>query len=113
MVVALIIVFLFCIFIASYLMAKKDDKLLDLQRRVEHLEHKTSKKVVSRLLFVELKSVNSVLDTLNNCFYQIDEEGNYDIDTEYRLSDVSDDWWDALSKEDLEIVNKVKNTQSV
>ncbi len=108
MVVTLIIFFLFCIFIASFLLAKKDDKIMDLQKRVELLEMKTSKKIVSRLLFVELKSVNSVLDTLNNCFYLIDEEGNYDIDTEYRLSDVSDDWWDSLSQQDLEVVNKIK-----
>ena len=108
MVIALIIVFLFCIFIASFLLARKDDKLLDLQQRVEFLEQKSNKKIVSRLLFVELKSVNSVLDTLNNCFYQIDAEGNYDIDTEYRLADVTDEWWESLSKQDLEMVNKVK-----
>ena len=108
MVVSLIIVFLFSIFIASFLLAKRDDKLLDLQQRVEFLEQKTSKKIVSRLLFVELKSVNSVLDTLNNCFYQIDKEGNYDIDTEYRLADVTDEWWESLSIQDLEIVNKIK-----
>ena len=108
MVIPLIIVFLFCIFIASFLLARKDDKLLDLQQRVEFLEQKSNKKIVSRLLFVELKSVNSVLDTLNNCFYQIDAEGNYDIDTEYRLADVTDEWWESLSKQDLEMVNKVK-----
>ena len=108
MVIALIIVFLFCIFIASFLLARKDDKLLDLQQRVEFLEQKSNKKIVSRLLFVELKSVNSVLDTLNNCFYQIDAEGNYDIDTEYRLADVTDEWWESLSIQDLELVNKVK-----
>lgn len=108
MVVPLIIVFLFCIFIASFLLAKRDDKLADLQQRVEFLEHKTSKKIISRLLFVELKSVNSVLDTLNNCFYQIDKDGNYDIDTEYRLADVTDEWWESLSAQDLEVVNKIK-----
>jgi hypothetical protein len=108
MVVGLIIVFLFSIFLASYLLARRDDKILDLQQRVEFLEQKTNKKIVSRLLFVELKSVNSVLDTLNNCFYRIDKEGDYDIDTEYRLADVTDEWWESLSKEDLEIVNKIK-----
>ena len=108
MIVALIIVFLFSIFLASYLLARRDDKILDLQQRVEFLEHKTNKKIVSRLLFVELKSVNSVLDTLNNCFYLIDKEGDYDIDTEYRLADVTDEWWESLSKEDLEVVNKIK-----
>ncbi len=108
MIVALIIVFLFCIFIASYLLARRDDKILDLQQRVEFLEQKSNKKIVSRLLFVELKSVNSVLDTLNNCFYLIDKEGDYDIDTEYRLADVTDDWWESLSSQDLEVVNKIK-----
>jgi hypothetical protein len=109
MIVALIIVFLFSIFIASYLLTRRDDKILDLQQRVEFLEQKSNKKIISRLLFVELKSVNSVLDTLNNCFYEIDKEGNYDIDTEYRLADVTDEWWESLSTQDLEVVNKLKN----
>jgi hypothetical protein len=108
MVVTLIIIFLFGIFVASYLLARRDDKILDLQQRVEFLEQKTNKKIVSRLLFVELKSVNSVLDTLNNCFYLIDKEGDYDIDTEYRLADVTDEWWESLSSADLEVVNKIK-----
>ena len=108
MIVALIITFLFGIFVASYLLARKDDKIIDLQQRVEFLEQKSNKKIVSRLLFVELKSVKSVLDTLNNCFYLIDEKGDYDIDTEYRLTDVSDEWWESLSKADLEVVNKIK-----
>jgi hypothetical protein len=108
MVVALIIIFLFGIFVASFLLAKRDDKILDLQQRVEFLEQKTNKKIISRLLFVELKSVNSVLDTLNNCFYLIDDEGDYDVDTEYRLADATDEWWESLSKDDLEIVNKIK-----
>lgn len=104
---ALIIVCILALFLACYLLARKDDKISDLQQRVEMLEHKTAKKIVSRLLFVELKSVNSVLDTLNNCFYQIDKNGDYDIDTEYRLSDVNDEWWESLSKDDLEVVNKI------
>jgi hypothetical protein len=103
----LFVVFILSLFIASYLLARKDDKLLDLQNRVEFLEQKINKKLVSRLLFVELKSVNSVLDTLNNCFYQIDKDGDYDVDTEYRLDDVNDEWWEALSLGDLEVVNKI------
>lgn len=103
----LFVVFILLLFIASYLLARKDDKLLDLQQRVEFLEQKVNKKLVSRLLFVELKSVNSVLDTLNNCFYQIDKDGDYDVDTEYRLDDVNDEWWESLSLGDLEIVNRI------
>ncbi|MEP6712393.1 MAG: hypothetical protein ABJA37_08260 [Ferruginibacter sp.] len=105
---ALIIIAILSLFFACYLLARKDDKISDLQKRVDILENKTAKKIVSRLLFVELKSVNSVLDTLNDCFYQIDENGDYDIDSEYRLADVTDEWWESLSKEDLEIVNKIK-----
>ena len=108
MIQALIIFFIICIFFACYLLARKDDRLIELEHRVDFLEQKANKKIVSRLLFVELPSVNSVLDTLNNCFYLIDSEGNYDIDTEYRLADVTDDWWESLSKADLDIVNKVK-----
>ncbi len=103
----LIIAFILVILIACIFLAWRDDKIGDLEKRVEFLEQKANKKIVSRLLFVELKSVNSVLDTLNNCFYEIDENGDYDIDTEYRLEDVSDEWWDSLSKSDLEIVNKM------
>jgi len=103
----LFVVFILSLFAASYLLARKDDKLLDLQQRVEFLEQKVNKKLVSRLLFVELKSVNSVLDTLNNCFYQIDKDGDYDVDTEYRLDDVNDEWWESLSLGDLEVVNRI------
>lgn len=107
MISILFIVFILALFLASYLLARKDDKILDLQHRVEFLEQKVNKKLVSRLLFVELKSVNSVLDTLNNCFYQIDKNGDYDVDTEYRLDDVNDEWWESLSLGDLEVVNKI------
>lgn len=100
--------FIFAVFIACYFLARKDDKILDLQQRVTYLEQKMNKKLVSRLLFVELKSVNSVLDTLNNCFYEIDKDGDYIVDSEYRLENVTDEWWESLSKGDLEIVNKIK-----
>ena len=96
------------ILLACIFLAWRDDKITTLEKRVEFLEQKQNKKLVSRLLFVELKSVNSVLDTLNNCFYQIDENGDYDIDTEYRLEDVTDEWWEALSKGELDIVNKIR-----
>ncbi|MEO5943475.1 MAG: hypothetical protein ABIP30_08655 [Ferruginibacter sp.] len=105
---ALIIIAILALFLACYLLARRDDKIIDLQKRLDILENKTAKKIVSRLLFVELKSVNSVLDTLNDCFYQIDKNGDYDIDTEYRLANVNDEWWESLSKEDLEVVNKIK-----
>jgi hypothetical protein len=101
--IIIVIILIACIFLAW-----RDDKITDLEKRVEFLEQKMNKKLVSRLLFVELKSVNSVLDTLNNCFYLIDENGDYDIDTEYRLEDVNDEWWEALSKGELDIVNKIK-----
>ena len=110
MIQVLFIVILFSLFIVTFLLARKDDRVLQLERRVEFLEQKVNKKLVSRLLFVELKSVNSVLDTLNNCFYEIDENGDYIVDSEYRLEDVTDEWWEALSKGDLEIVNKIKRS---
>jgi hypothetical protein len=104
----IIIAFILVIVLAVFFLAWRDDRISDLEKRVEVLEQQSKKKIVSRLFFVELKSINSVLDTLNNCFYQIDENGDYDIDTEYRLEDVDDDWWDSLSKGDLDIVNKMK-----
>ena|SRR5437868_5961506 len=108
MLTIMIIAFILVIVVACIFLAWRDDKINDLEKRVEILEQQTNKKIVSRLFFVELKSINSVLDTLNNCFYQIDKNGDYDIDTEYRLEDVTDDWWEALSVSDLEIVNKIK-----
>lgn len=105
----LIISFILSILLACIFLAWRDDKIGDLEKRVSFLEQKSNKKIVSRLFFVELKSIKSVLDTLNNCFYDIDENGDYDIDTEYRLEDVSDDWWESLSIGDLEVVNKIKN----
>ncbi len=104
----IIIAFILVILMACIFLAWRDDKIGDLEKRVEFFEQKANKKIVSRLFFVELKSINSVLDTLNNCFYEIDDNGDYDIDTEYRLEDVSDEWWDSLSMGDLEIVNKMK-----
>lgn len=104
----LIIAFILAILIACIFLAWRDDKIGDLEKRVEILEQQINKKIVSRLFFVELKSINSVLDTLNNCFYEIDKNGDYDIDTEYRLEDVGDEWWESLSISDLEIVNKMK-----
>jgi len=108
----IIIGFILVIVLAVIFLAWWDDKIGDLEKRVEILEQQANKKIVSRLFFVELKSVNSVLDTLNNCFYEIDKNGDYDIDTEYRLDDVSDEWWDSLSISDLEVVNKMKNAKT-
>ena len=102
------VIIILAILFAYIFLAWRDDKITTLEKRVEFLEKKINKKLVSRLLFVELKSVNSVLDTLNNCFYQIDENGDYDVDTEYRLEDVTDEWWEALSKGELDIVNKIR-----
>jgi hypothetical protein len=107
----IIIAFILIIVMAVIFLAWRDDKIGDLEKRVEILEQQSNKKIVSRLFFVELKSINSVLDTLNNCFYEIDKNGDYDIDTEYRLEDVSDEWWDSLSIGDLEVVNKMKNAK--
>jgi hypothetical protein len=111
MLTIIIIAFILIIVLAVIFLAWRDDKIGDLEKRVEILELQANKKIVSRLFFVELKSVNSVLDTLNNCFYEIDKNGDYDIDTEYRLEDVSDEWWDSLSIGDLEVVNKMKSAR--
>ncbi|HVZ95779.1 MAG TPA: hypothetical protein VG847_02815 [Chitinophagaceae bacterium] len=104
----IIIAFILVIVIAVIFLAWRDDKINTLEKRVEILEQQANKKIISRLFFVELKSVNSVLDTLNNCFYEIDKNGDYDIDTEYRLEDVTDEWWESLSSGDLEVVNRMK-----
>lgn len=108
----IVIGFILVIVLAVIFLAWRDDRIGDLGKRVEILEQQANKKIVSRLFFVELKSVNSVLDTLNNCFYEIDANGDYDIDTEYRLDDVSDEWWDSLSMNDLAVVNKMKNAKT-
>ena len=102
----LILLFLFLMVIACLLMSRKDDKVIDLQERVTFLEEKINKTLESRRQFIELKSVNAVLDTLNNLYYDIGPDGNYIIDSEYTLNNVTEDWWAQLSGEDLSIVNR-------
>ena len=92
--------------IACLLISRKDDKVIDLQVRVAFLEEKINKTLESRKQFIELKSVNAVLDTLNNLYYDIGPDGNYLIDSEYTLNNVTEDWWAQLSGEDLDIVNR-------
>jgi hypothetical protein len=102
----LILTFLFFMVVACLIMARKDDKVIDLQVRVTFLEEKINKTLESRKQFIELKSVNSVLDTINNLYYDIGPDGNYIVDSEYTLNDVTEDWWAQLSGEDLTIVNR-------
>jgi hypothetical protein len=112
----LILLFLFLMVMACLLISRKDDKLIALQERVTFLEEKINKKLESRKQFIELKSVNAVLDTLNNLYYDIGPDGNYIVDSEYTLNNVTEDWWAQLSGEDLDIVNrsihKIKNAQA-
>ena len=102
----LILLFLFLMVIACLLLARKDDKVIDLEKRVTFLEEKINKTLESRKQFIELRSVNAVLDTLNNLYYDVGPDGNYIIDSEYTLNDVTEDWWTQLSGEDLTIVNR-------
>jgi hypothetical protein len=102
----LILLFLFLMVIACLLISRKDDKVIDLKERVTFLEEKINKTLESRKQFIELKSVNAVLDTLNNLYYDIGPDGNYIIDSEYTLNNVTEDWWAQLSGEDLSIVNR-------
>lgn len=102
----LILVFLFLMVIAILITSRKDDKVIDLQERVAFLEEKINKTIESRKQFIELKSVNAVLDTLNNLYYDVGPDGNYIVDSEYTLNDVTEDWWSQLSGEDLTIVNR-------
>ena len=55
-----------------------------------------------------LKSVESYIDIVNGLIYPIFEDGNIDWDFEISLfkEEVSEDWFENLSKEDLEIVKK-------
>ena len=102
----LILVFLFLMVIAILITSRKDDKVIDLQERVAFLEEKINKTLESRKQFIELKSVHAVLDTINNLYYDIGPDGNYIVDSEYTLNDVTEEWWSQLSGEDLTIVNR-------
>jgi len=102
----LILLFLFLMVMACLLISRKDDKVIDLQERVAFLEEKISKTLESRKQFIELKSVHAVLDTINNLYYDIGPDGNYVVDSEYTLNNVTEDWWAQLSGEDLAIVNR-------
>jgi hypothetical protein len=92
--------------IAILITSLKDDKVIDLQERVAFLEEKINKTLESRKQFIELKSVHAVLDTINNLYYDIGPDGNYVVDSEYTLNDVTEEWWSQLSGEDLTIVNR-------
>lgn len=102
----LVLLFLFLMVMACLLISRKDDKVIDLQERVAFLEEKISKTLESRKQFIELKSVHAVLDTINNLYYDIGPDGNYIVDSEYTLNNVTEDWWAQLSGEDLTIVNR-------
>jgi len=102
----LILVFLFLMVIAILITSRKDDKVINLQERVAFLEEKINKTLESRKQFIELKSVNAVLDTLNNLYYDVGPDGNYIVHSEYTLNDVTEDWWTQLSGDDLTIVNR-------
>lgn len=102
----LVLLFLFLIVVACLLLARKDDKVIALAERVTFLEDKINKTLESRKQFIELKSVNSVLDTLNNLYYEVGTDGNYIVDSEYTLNNVTEEWWAQLSGEDLAIVNR-------
>lgn len=104
----IILCFLTLIIVICILLAFKDDKIIDHENRIKFLEEQINNRLISRKSFVELKSINSVLDTINHCFYYIDGKGDYIVDSEYRLENVTDDWWASLSVGDLEIVNKIK-----
>lgn len=101
------IIILLLVIIILWLIAQRDDDLLDLKSEVEELKLKVNEKVISRLHFIPLKSIGSVYDTINDCFYEVGKDNI--LETEYRLSDCKDVWWEALSSEDLAIVNKIKN----
>ena len=103
-----LICFLTLIVIICILLAFKDDKIIDHENRIKFLEEQINRRLISRKNFIELKSIKSVLDTINHCFYLIDDKGDYIVDSEYRLENVTDDWWSSLSIGDLEIVNKIK-----
>src|SRR5664279_502781 len=93
----LILLFLFLMVMACLLISRKDDKVIDLQERVAFLEEKINKTLESRKQFIELKSVHAVLDTINNLYYDIGPDGNYVVDSEYTLNNVTEDWWAQLS----------------
>lgn len=55
------------------------------------LEEKVNKTLESRNQFIELKSVKSVLDTINNLYFEIGPDGSYLADSEYILNKVTED----------------------
>ena len=80
---ALIIVFLFSIFIGCFFLAKKMINYWTFSNGFNFLK-KRVKNLLAGYYFVGLKLVNRVLDTLIDWVYQIDNNGNNEIATEYR-----------------------------
>ena len=70
----------------------------------------TMSKTIKRgaIEYHRLESVESYIDIVNGLIYPIFEDGNIDWDFEISLfkEEVSEDWFENLSKEDLEIVKK-------
>jgi hypothetical protein len=57
---------------------------------------------------ISLDSVGCGLDTLSNTVYPAYERGGYDFDNGSHLDDCCEDWYNGLSKEDM---NEVKNAR--
>ena len=59
----------------------------------------------------ELKSVGSYLDYETGVIYPMNEDGSADRECEISLveDEVSLDWWEALSSEDMFMCKKFKN----
>ena len=58
-------------------------------------------------MLIVLESVGSVFDTKLGIIYPQTEDGGYDKEFSISVKDgeVSYDWWESLSSEDLEVVN--------
>lgn len=59
-------------------------------------------------MLIVLESVGSIFDTKEMCIYPQLENGSYDKEFNISIEDdeVAADWWDSLSKEDLNVVKQ-------
>jgi|TARA_B110000971_G_C19734684_1_gene374684 hypothetical protein len=64
-------------------------------------------------MLVVLESVGSVFDTNQGIIYPQTIDGSYDKEFSISVKDgeVASDWWEALSSEDLKVVNVYEESQ--
>ena len=63
-------------------------------------------------MILELKSVGCVIDTETGITYAAYKKGGYDDDSGVHIQDCCEEWFDALSDEDVILINEHVNKKA-